>query len=210
MSNYPSLLIGLTGGIGSGKTTVSDELSDLGAYVVDTDQLAREAVKPNTNGLERIVKAFGTEILLSSGELNRSALRERIFANPADRTQLNAIVHPEIERLAHEKLSKAPAKARYSVIVIPLLVETQALNRYPINRVLVVDVNRTTQLQRLMERDTINHDKATEILSAQASREDRLAIADDVINNDGALDQLREQVAVIHEKYCQIADFIIQ
>lgn len=210
MSHCSPLLIGLTGGIASGKTTVSDQLATLGAYVVDTDQLARKVVEPNTHGLESIVKTFGTGVLLPSGELDRSALRERIFANPVDRAQLNAILHPEIERLAHEKLSEAPTEARYSVLVIPLLVETQALNRYPMNRVLAVDVSEATQLQRLVKRDTIDHDKAAEILSAQASREDRLAIADDVINNDGTLGQLLEQVAVIHEKYCQIADFIDQ
>jgi len=196
------LLVGLTGGIASGKTLVSDEFVRLGAALVDADILAREVVTANSdgvsNGLAQLVEHFGTGIL-TNNELNRSALRELIFSNPDHRKTVDGILHPLIHQLADSQLADAAqSQAPYAVYAIPLLVETKQQERF--DRIVVVDVPTTLQISRLVERDGGTVEKAKAILESQASREARLAIADDVIDNSGSIDATLEQVARLHNK----------
>jgi dephospho-CoA kinase len=203
-----SLLIGLTGGISSGKTAVSDYLASLGAYVIDTDLLAREVVAKDSQGLAEICQKFGEYMLTPAGELNRTALRELVFSDNKARETLNAITHPKIESLAKQRIAEKPSSAHYTVMVIPLLVETVAQTRYGLDRILVVDIPVELQVSRLMQRDNIDEQRALAIIKTQASREQRLAVANEVLRNDGSLAKLQEQTRVIDEKYKQIAAFI--
>src|SRR6056297_1217894 len=182
-------VIALTGGIASGKTAVSDRFSALGASVVDTDCIAREVVAPDSAGLARVVAA--------SGELDRLALRDRIFDDAAARARLEGILHPLIEARARDAIRAADGP--YVVLVVPLLIETGLFG--DADRVLVVDVPRAVQLERLTARDGVTPDQARAALAAQATREQRLAVADDVIDNSGALEALDEQVARLDHAY---------
>lgn len=193
--------IGLTGGIASGKTTVANLFAALGATVIDTDVIAREVVAPGQPALEEIAAAFGDRVLQADGSLDRSALRSRIFASEEDRETLEAITHP---RIRAEALRQADAAGGpYQLIVVPLLVQSPL--RGSVDRVLVVDCPEEVQIERLVARDGESEDGARRILAAQSSRSERLAIADDVITNDGGLDNLREQVAALHEIYRSLA-----
>ena len=193
--------IGLTGGIASGKTTVANLFAELGAAVIDTDVIAREVVEPGQPALEEIAAAFGEEILLPDGSLDRSALRARIFASAEDRARLEAITHP---RIRLEALRQADAAdGPYQLIVVPLLVQSPL--RESMDRILVVDCPEQVQIERLMARDADSEEQARRILAAQSSRDERLAIADDVITNDGSLDDTRRQVAALHEIYRSLA-----
>ncbi|SRR6056297_2427891 len=190
-------VIALTGGIASGKTAVSDRFSALGASVVDTDCIAREVVAPDSAGLARVVEAFGDTVLAASGELDRLALRDRIFDDAAARARLEGILHPLIEARARDAIRAADGP--YVVLVVPLLIETGLFG--DADRVLVVDVPRAVQLERLTARDGVTPDQARAALAAQATREQRLAVADDVIDNSGALEALDEQVARLDHAY---------
>ena len=193
--------IGLTGGIASGKTTVANLFAELGATVIDTDVIAREVVAPGQPALEEIASTFGTEVLQPDGSLDRAALRARVFANAEDRKRLEAITHP---RIRAEALRQADAGGGpYQLIVVPLLVESPL--REFVDRILVVDCPEETQIQRLMARDADTEAQARRILDAQSSRDERLAIADDVITNDGSLDETRRQVVALHEIYRALA-----
>lgn len=193
--------IGLTGGIASGKTTVANLFAELGATIIDTDIIAREVVAPGQPALEEIAAAFGDGVLLPDGSLDRGALRARIFASAEDRRTLEAITHP---RIRAEALRQADAAGgAYQLIVVPLLVQSPL--RGSVDRVLVVDCPEQVQIDRLVARDGESEDGARHILAAQSSRSERLAIADDVIVNDGGLDNLREQVAALHEIYRSLA-----
>ena len=193
--------IGLTGGIASGKTTVANLFAELGAAVIDTDVIAREVVEPGQPALEEIATAFGEEVLLPDGSLDRSALRARIFASAEDRARLEAITHP---RIRLEALRQADAAGGpYQLIVVPLLVQSPL--RESMDRILVVDCPEQVQIERLMARDADSEEQARRILAAQSSRDERLAIADDVITNDGSLDDTRRQVAALHEIYRSLA-----
>src|SRR5437868_13335363 len=177
------LLVALTGGIASGKTAVARLFEDLGVPVLDTDQIARDVVEPGTPALGQLVAEFGVDILNSSGRLDRRKLRERIFANPDQRRRLEAITHPAIrEELARRYKATGGA---YQIHVIPLLVEGGRMDAY--DRVLVVDCPEEEQIRRLVERDGSDLEQAKRILEAQATREQRLASADDVIVNTGTL-----------------------
>lgn len=193
--------IGLTGGIASGKTTVANLFAELGATVIDTDIIAREIVAPGQPALNDIAAAFGAEVLQPDGSLDRAALRTRVFASAEDRKRLEAITHPRIraEALRQAELAGGP----YQLIVVPLLVESPL--REFVDRILVVDCPEETQIQRLMARDADSEAQARRILAAQSSREERLAIADDVITNDGSLEKTRQQVAALHEIYRALA-----
>ncbi|MFO7306888.1 MAG: dephospho-CoA kinase [Gammaproteobacteria bacterium] len=191
------LLVALTGGIASGKSAVADRFAQLGVPVLDTDRIARDIVEPGTPTLAKLVEAFGPDILDSEGRLNRRRMRERVFANPDDRARLNAITHPAIR--AELARRSASAGGAYQVHVIPLLVETGRTRDY--DRVLVVDCPREVQIQRLMARDGATAEQAEAILAAQATREQRLAVADDVIVNTGTLDELYQRVDELHRKY---------
>ena len=193
--------IGLTGGIASGKTTVANLFAEFGATIIDTDVIAREVVAPGQPALVEIAAAFGTDVLLADGSLDRSALRERIFASHEDRARLEAITHP---RIRVEALRQADAAGGpYQLIVVPLLVESPL--RESVDRILVVDCPEEVQIERLMARDADSEAQARRILAAQSGRSERLAIADDVIRNDGSLDETRQQVAALHEIYRSLA-----
>ncbi len=185
------LRVGLTGGIGSGKSAVADLLAGHGAVVIDADLLARAAVAPGTPGLAAVVAEFGEGVLTPSGELNRPALGEIVFADAAARARLNAIVHPQVRRLAAEQEQLAPPDA-VVVHVIPLLVETGQQAAFDV--VVVVDADPGIQLERIQSRDGLTPDQARARINAQADRAARLAAADFVIDNSGSRDDLAARV----------------
>jgi len=192
------LVIGLTGGIASGKSTVSATFAELGAGIVDTDIVAREVVAPGSAALGEISAAFGASILANDGSLDRRRLREIVFAQPQAKQNLEAILHPRIrsEALAQVQRARGP----YIVLVVPLLVEN--VSHYDwVDRVLVVDVASELQRRLLMARDDIGAELASAMIAAQASRAARLSIADDVIRNSGGVDDLRSQVRSADRRY---------
>lgn len=186
--------VGLTGGIGSGKSTVSELLAELGAVVIDADQLAREVVEPGSDGLAEVVAEFGPGVLTPEGDLDRAALGQIVFADADRRARLNAIVHPRVRALAERLEAAAPPDA---VVVhdIPLLVETGQAGGF--DRVIVVDAPIEAQLERLAASRSMGEAEARARIDAQASRAERRAVADDVIVNDGPLDELRAQVEAV-------------
>jgi dephospho-CoA kinase len=196
MHGFP-YTVALTGGIASGKSAAADCFAVLGANVIDADVVARELVAPGTAALAEIAIAFGGGVLDQSGALDRRAMREKVFADPRARARLNAILHPRV----HETLLArcAVAAGPYVLLVIPLLAES---GRYDwVDRVLVVDVPREVQRTRLLERDGIAPALADAMLDAQVSRTQRLAMADDVIENDGSLEALALQIESLHARY---------
>jgi dephospho-CoA kinase len=197
----PRLRIGLTGGIASGKSTVARRFTDLGIPVIDADESSRLVVAPGQPGLEQVVRRFGAGVLSGEGELDRRALRNLIFADPIERRDLEAILHPLIR--ADMERRAAEAVGPYLVMAIPLLVESGARDR--VDRILVVDADEATQLARLTARDSVSRDQARAILSAQASRESRLKAADDVLVNSGTIPQLTEAVDRLHQRYLRLA-----
>jgi dephospho-CoA kinase len=193
--------IALTGGIASGKSAVATLFEARGVPVVDSDVIAREIVAPGTPALEAIRVRFGDAVLLPDGSLDRRALREQVFADPAARRDLEAITHPAIrERMqAWSRTAAGP----YQIHMIPLLAEGGG--RRDFNRVLVVDCPEELQIQRVMQRDGVDANSARNVLAAQASRAERLAIADDVIVNDGDRDKLSQDVDALHRRYLQLS-----
>ena len=200
-SNGPALLIALTGGIASGKSAVAEMFAQLGVPVLDTDQIARDVVAPGMPALELLVAEFGPQIIDAQGQLDRARMREQVFADPAQRRRLEAIVHPAIR----EELARRSAQAggEYQIHVIPLLVETGRPDAY--DRVLVVDCPESAQIERLLARDATTREQAEKILAAQASRAQRLAAAHDVIENTGTLEDLRRFVQTLHRNYALLA-----
>ena len=196
------LRIGLTGGIASGKSTVAELFADLGVAVIDTDLIAREVVQPGQPALIEIRNFFGDSVFNDDGTLNRSALRQQIFSNDAARAQLEAILHPLIQEETIQRINAASGS--YVVIVVPLLADSPL--REHIDRVLVVDCDEVTQIERLLARDTETEDQARRILAAQASREQRLAIADDLIHNNSTIEAISTQVSAIHDSYIALAN----
>ena len=195
------LRIGLTGGIASGKSTVASFFAARGAVVLDSDQIAREVVEPGKPALAALIQALGGGILDRDGRLDRGELRQRLFADEATRRRVEAILHPEIlAELAHQSQS---APGPYQVFVIPLLVESH-LERV-VDRILVVDCPEEDQVRRLMARDGESRESALGMLRAQASREERLAVADDVVDNGGDSGALSAQVAALDGKYRELA-----
>lgn len=193
-------ILGLTGGIGSGKSAAAERFAELGVHVVDADQVARSVVEPGSAALAQIVDRFGVPILASSGELNRAALRERIFTSVEDRRWLERLLHPLIRQEIWASLSRA--ESPYAVLVSPLLVESRQHEQ--VDRVLVVDVPEDLQLQRVLARDQVSEDQVRAILAAQARREDRLRHANDVLVNDRDLSWLRQEVDRLHDRYLQL------
>ena len=197
MKRSRPLRIGLTGGIASGKTTVAELFAARGVPVIDTDEIAREIVAPGRPALRRIVAAFGPEILDAGGALDRRRLRSLIFANPADRARLEAILHPAI--LEEMMRRSRDAGGPYQILVIPLLAESA--RDAEVDRVLVVDSPVELQMSRLLARDAENAAQARAMIAAQVTREQRLALADDVILNDGDRASLDSAVAALDAKY---------
>ncbi|MHB8936902.1 MAG: dephospho-CoA kinase [Thiobacillus sp.] len=194
--------VGLTGGIGSGKSTVADCFAALGVPVIDTDVIARELTAPGGAAQEAIRAAFGATVMQADGTLDRAVLRRRVFADSAARHQLEAILHPRIRQGVALKL--ATLTAPYALIVIPLLVETGDY-RDVLNRVLVVDCPEAVQIARVMARSGLAHGEIKAILAAQAGRAERLAVADDIIVNTVSLEALRAEVAALHQRYLALA-----
>jgi dephospho-CoA kinase len=195
------LQIGLTGGIACGKTTVAEMLAAHGAALVDTDVIAREVVAPGTAGLSAVRHALGDSVLASDGGLDRRKVRGLIFADPGLRKQLESILHPLIRGRALERL--AGADGPYTVLAVPLLIETDFTEL--VDRILVVDCPRETQIERVMARDKVHRGAAESVLAAQTSRAARLSAADDVIDNGGSLEDTRNQVAIVHRRYLDLA-----
>jgi len=192
--------VALTGGIGSGKSTVAQLFAALGARLIDTDRIAREIVAPPSAVLDRIAQHFGPGILLSNGSLDRAQLRHIIFADATARRDLEAITHPAIR--AEVGRQSAQLGGPYQLVAVPLLVETNTHDQY--DRVLLVDASPENQLRRLMQRDGIGSHEAGRMLAAQASREARRAAAHDIIDNDGNLHGLATQVEQLHQRYLSL------
>jgi dephospho-CoA kinase len=194
--------IGLTGGIASGKTTVANLFAELSVPIIDTDIIAREIVQPGEPALDEIREYFGDKVLDESGRLNRLAMRKLIFSDDTLRLELERIMHPRIG--AETRRQSDVASGIYQIIVVPLLVGSPLLGF--VDRVLVIDCAEATQIERLLARDTETPERAKKILAAQASREDRLAIADDIIFNDHDLGETRQQVVILDRKYRRLPD----
>lgn len=195
------LRIGLTGGIASGKSTVADFFAALGVPVIDTDVIAREIVKPGEPALDEIRFAFGDDVINADGSLDRTQLRKIVFADDALRARLESILHPRIRDVALQQASLASEP--YVIIVVPLLFESPMKDA--MNRILVVDCDEETQLQRLTTRDQESEEQARQIIAAQATRAERLSIADDVITNENNLADTRSAVRSLHEYYLSLA-----
>ncbi len=197
----PRLVVGLTGGIASGKSLVGSMFVKLGGALVDTDVVAREVVERGEPGLAAVAAEFGPGVLLPSGELNRPALRKWVFADEAKRRRLEEILHPLIRAGTRAKLEQI--EAPYALVAVPLLVETNFAEL--VDRILVVDAPESAQLERLMRRDAIPRADALAMLGAQADRATRLRIAHDVIDNSGTPDATRRQVESLHRSYLDLA-----
>jgi dephospho-CoA kinase len=194
--------IGLTGGIASGKSTVAELFAALGTTVIDTDLIAREVVQPGQPSLSDIRSFFGASVFNADGTLDRSALRQQIFASDTAREQLEAILHPLIQEETIQQIDAASGS--YIIIVVPLLAESPL--RQHVDRILVVDCDEATQIERLLARDAETEDQARRILAAQASREQRLEIADDVIHNNSTVEAISTQVSAIHDRYIALTN----
>ncbi|MCZ7561046.1 MAG: dephospho-CoA kinase [Burkholderiaceae bacterium] len=194
-------MIGLTGGIGSGKSTVADLFAARGAAVVDTDAIAHELTGPNGAAIAAIRAEFGDAVIGADGALDRDAMRERAFEDPAARRLLEAILHPMIRAESRRRLETA--EGPYALLVVPLLVESGD-RAGGVDRILVVDCPVEVQVARVMRRSGLTRDRVATILAAQASRAQRLAAADDVIDNGGSPDALDAQVEALHRRYVRI------
>ena len=195
------LLIGLTGGIASGKSTVAQRFTDLGVPVIDADVAARDVVAPGKPGLEPVINRFGARVVAENGELDRRALRDLVFSDPAARHDLEAILHPLIR--AEMDRGAAAAVGPYIVMAIPLLIEGGSRDR--VDRILVVDVDEAVQVERVMARDHSSLEQARAILASQVPRTARLAAADDVLTNGGTVTELRQGVDRLHQQYLRLA-----
>jgi dephospho-CoA kinase len=195
------LVIGLTGGIGSGKSTVAKMFADLGVPVIDMDTIARELVAPGQPALQKIVETFGHEVLDESGQLDRRVLRQRIFNDPAQRKLLEAILHPLIRAEVQRRIRQC--RAPYCIVVIPLLLESD--QRDLVDRVLVTDVPEAVQIERTTRRDQISEQEVRKILASQVDRQTRLAAADEVIDTNVDFGSLRKKVGQLHRNYLQLA-----
>lgn len=194
----PHLLVGLTGGIGSGKSTVAQLFEHLGVRIVDTDRISRELTLADGQAIPLIRTAFGTSFIDAQGALDRPRMRRHIFDHPDARKQLEAILHPLIRQQV-QALVQQPTAMPYTIIVVPLLVESRDYGW--LHRILVVDCSEANQLLRTMQRSQLSEAEARAILAAQASRAERRQRADDLINNDAAPELLPEQVARLHRQY---------
>jgi dephospho-CoA kinase len=194
-------VVGLTGGIGSGKSAVSERFEKLGIRVVDADIASRVVVEPGRPAIKAIEEHFGPDVIAEDGSLDRAALRKLVFEDEAERKWLEQLTHPLINAYIAEEL--AAAESPYAILAHPILIETRG--RKGCDRILVVDVPEELQVSRTMERDDNPESQVRAIMAAQASREERLAAADDVIVNDQGLGHLDAEVARLHEHYLELA-----
>jgi dephospho-CoA kinase len=194
------LIVGLTGGIGSGKSAASDIFENLGIQVIDTDKISHLLTSVNSDCLSAITNIFGSDIV-EKGQLNRKKLRKIIFGDDLARKKLENILHPRIRQKVEEALSEA--KESYVIVVVPLLVEKKKYEF--INRILVIDCDEQIQINRVKKRNNLNNEEVTDIMRTQATRQERLAMADDIIHNNGDLSLLMEQVTLLNEKYIHMS-----
>ncbi len=197
------LVIGVTGGIGSGKSTVCNAFVSLGIPVIDTDQVARDVVVPGSAGLAAVATAFGADVLSAEGTLDRVALRRIVFSDPQRRRELESILHPRIRARVAELLQEITAP--YCLLGIPLLVEGGKKNQQ-VERVLVVDCPEEIQIARVMARDKLTEQEVAAIMQTQATREERLSVADDVVTNSSDLAIVQHQVNALHARYLALAE----
>ena len=194
-------VIGLTGGIGSGKSTVADLFSRLGVTVVDTDRIAHELTGAEGAAMPEIIAAFGKDIALPQGALDRAAMRQRVFTDASAKTRLEAILHPKIRQESRQRCQAATSV--YVLLAVPLLVET-GVWRQEVRRVLVVDCDEATQIARVKARSALSAAEVLAIMATQATRSERLAVADDVILNNGTPEALEPQVQALHLRYLEL------
>jgi dephospho-CoA kinase len=194
------LVVGLTGGIGSGKTTVANGFHRLGVPVIDADQLARELVEPGQTALDEIISTFGTEAVTTDGRLDRNYMRQQIFSDPARKSQLETILHPKIRQRIRALLSEL--RAPFCIVVIPLLLETRQTDL--VDRVLVIDSPEKEQLIRVAARDGLSDNAIMAIMASQTDRQTRLAAADDIIVNDRGISELTGRIQELHRHYMGI------
>ena len=198
-----NLVIGLTGGIGSGKSTVAQMFAELGAEIIDTDAISHQLTAPDGAAMPAITNTFGSEVISADGSLDRAVMRQKVFENPQVRKQLEEILHPLIrQEVAHQLGSSG--NAPYRMVVVPLLFESGAYQTI-IQRSLLIDCPETLQISRAMARSGMTETAVRQVMAAQCSREQRLALADDVIGNDNGLEKLREEVLALHKKYIALA-----
>jgi dephospho-CoA kinase len=195
-----SFVVGLTGGIGSGKSAAASEFERLGAVLVDTDAIAHELTQPGGQAISEVERIFGPDVIGPSGAMDRKRMRERVFADPVARKALEALLHPLIREESRARIAAAPGP--YVIHVVPLLIES-ADYRSRVDRVLVIDSPEELQIERVRGRSGLSADEVRAIVASQATRAARLAAADDVIENRGTIDALRKQVAAFHQKYLQ-------
>jgi dephospho-CoA kinase len=195
-------VVGLTGGIGSGKSAAADEFARLGATVVDTDAIARELTEPGGAAMAHIRSLFGDAFVAPSGAMDRKAMRDHVFGNPVAKRALEGLLHPMIRAESERRIDRASGP--YVVYVVPLLIESKEPRRRA-DRILVVDAPEATQISRVCSRSGLAEAEVRAIMAAQASRAERLAAADDVIDNGGSLDALREQVGALHARYVKMS-----
>ena len=194
-------VIGLTGGIGSGKSTVADLFYRLGVTVVDTDRIAHELTGAEGAAMPEIIAAFGKDIALPQGALDRAAMRQRVFTDASAKTRLEAILHPKIRQESRQRCQAATSV--YVLLAVPLLVET-GVWRQEVRRVLVVDCDEATQIARVKARSALSAAEVLAIMATQATRSERLAVADDVILNNGTPEALEPQVQALHQRYLEL------
>ena len=199
-----SFVVGLTGGIGSGKTTVAQLFADLGAAVVDTDLIAHELTSAGGRAMPAIAAAFGQEVLREDGSLNRAAMRRLSFSDPIQRQRLEGILHPLIREESLTRCRRAKGSSPYVLLVVPLLIES-GVYRDHVSRILVVDCDEVRQIERVMARSGLSENEVRAIMAVQASRSTRLAAADDVVDNDGSPLELRARVSELHERYLDLS-----
>jgi dephospho-CoA kinase len=194
--------VGVTGGIGSGKSSAAALFAERGAGIVDTDDIAHEMTRPGGRAMPAIITAFGPGIAAADGSLDRAVMRQRVFAEPAQRKVLEGILHPLIRAEARDRVNSSTAP--YVMLVVPLLLETGG---YPdlVRRVLVIDCEESQQISRTMQRSALTEEAVRAIMAAQLPRQQRLAGADDVLLNDGDLSRLRSQIDSLHDRYLALA-----
>lgn len=194
-------VIGLTGGIGSGKSTICDLFKAHGIDIIDADVIARKLTETGSPHLENIADHFGAEAILEDGSFNRAYVRQCIFSDPSKRIWLESLLHPLIRQHVIKDIEHC--KSIYCIAAIPLLVESTGY--YPLDRILVIDTHREKQIKRVIARDNCSKQHAENIVSTQANADQRLAIADDIIHNNGTLENLKEQVDKLHARYTELA-----